>query len=137
MSPPKFALALLLTLPVASIGACSDGDEGHDHGTVHVQVTDVPPATVAVGDGFEVSWEVHNDTHDDLHHSEIRVCAGADMTDCGLGDQGTYTSVTGTMDNGVYTATVTLAEAGSHTLVAWCHVGEDPHLSDAYTIDAE
>jgi len=89
------------------------------------------------GTAFDVSWQVHNDTHDDLHHSELRYCAGADVTDCGMGDTDSYTSVTGANTDGTFAASVSIDAAGAYTLVAWCHVGEDPHLSDSYNIDVQ
>ena len=117
-------------------GACSS-EEDHDPGTVHVQVTAAPPTTATVGTAFDVSWQVHNMTEDDLHHSEVRMCEGANVTDCGLGAQGTFTSITGSNVDGTFTAAVTLDPAGMYTVVAWAHVGEDPHISDVFTIDAQ
>ena len=118
-----------------SMAACGD-DDGHG-GTVHVQVTTAPAATATSGTAFDISWQVHNMTEEDLHHTEIRVCTGAGVTDCGLGAQGSYLSFTGTMDAGTFTAPVTLSTAGAHTLRAWAHVGEEPHVSDAYDIDVQ
>lgn len=121
---------------LALVFAAACGDD-HEHGTVHVQVTSAPPATATAGTAFDVSWQVHNMTEDDLHHSEIRVCDGANVMDCGMGAQGTYTSVTGTMASGTFTASVNLATAGDYTIVAWCHVGENPHVSDIYNVTAQ
>ncbi len=128
-------LLIALAISFLAIGCGSEDDP--EHGTVHVQVTAAPPQTATVGTAFDVSWQVHNMTHDDLHHSEIRVCEGDTVTDCGLGAQGTFRSVTGSMADGTFTASVTLDPAGTYTVVAWAHVGEDPHISDVFTVDAE
>jgi hypothetical protein len=127
----KCTLIAFCSLPIV---AC--GDEHEEH-TVHVQVTAPPPATATAGAAFDVSWEVHNMTHDDLHHTEIRYCSGQDVADCGMGDTGSYTSVSGTMADGTFTSSVTIADAGAYTLVAWCHVGEHPHASDSYNVDVQ
>jgi hypothetical protein len=125
---------MLLILPACT--GDEDGTDEHVH-EVNVEITTAPPASVAAGEAFDVTWEVINETHDDLHHSEIRVCDGAGVDDCGMGEQGTYTSVTGTMTDGVFTATVMFDMAGSYTLVAWAHVGDNPHVSDLYDIEVQ
>ena len=124
--------SLLIGILLLTLGACGD-----EHGDVHVMFTVAPPASATAGTAFDVSWQVHNESHDDLHHSEVRVCDGGDVLDCGLGDTSTYTSVTGTLSGDTYTASVALDTAAIYTVIAWCHVGEDPHVSDAYTVDAQ
>jgi plastocyanin len=126
-----FTVLSISALLVLAVSAC--GDE-HEH-TVHVEFSAAPPATATAGTGFDVSWEVHNETEHDLHHSEIRVCSGAGVVDCGLGDD--YESYTGSMTDGVFTATVTLDTAGMYTLVGWAHVGDDPYISDAFDVEVQ
>jgi len=125
-------MCLSLALSFAFLGC--DGD---DHGDVHVMVTQEPPSSADAGSAFDVSWMVHNDSHDDLHHSEVRVCAGADVEGCGLGETDSYTAFGGEIVDSTYTASISLDTAGSYTMVAWCHVGENPHLSDAYNLDIQ
>lgn len=120
-----------------SLLAFACGEDGPEHSDVHVQVTQAPPVTASAGTAFAVSWQVHNDSIDELHHTELRYCQGADVTDCGMGETDSYTSVTGENTEGTFAASVVIDGAGAYTLVAWCHVGEDPHLSDLYNIDVQ
>jgi len=129
----KFATVLVAATALMFAAACTDDEEG----TVHVMVTAAPPATATAGTAFDVSWQVHNDTAADLHHTEIRVCEGASVADCGMGDTSSYTSHTGTNTEGTFTASVQLDTAGAYTVVAWSHVGENPHVSDSYSVDVQ
>ncbi|RMH35962.1 MAG: hypothetical protein D6689_22985 [Deltaproteobacteria bacterium] len=117
--------------------ACSTEDDHDHHHEIDVSIVPPPPHTVTAGEPFDVTWVVINESHDELHHSEIRVCDGAGVADCGLGEQGTYTSFTGSMTDGSFTASVTLDPAGMYTLVAWAHIGDDPHVSTAYDVEAQ
>ncbi len=65
------------------------------------------------------------------------MCLGAGVMDCGLGDTSTYTSFTGSMVDGTFTASVQLDTAGTYSVVGWAHVGENPHVSDLYETDVQ
>jgi hypothetical protein len=127
----RLLTSLILASALAFAAGCG-GDDDPD--AAHVMFTGAPPASATAATAFDVMWEIH--TEGDLHHSEIRVCDGADIGDCGMGDLGTFTSVTGSMTNGVFTASVTL-DAGDYTVVAWAHVGETPHVSDDYNVNVQ
>lgn len=124
--------SVILATSFLLLFACSEDDK-----EVHVMVTQAPPATATAGAAFDVSWQVHNETDDDLHHSELRYCPGANVTDCGMGETDSFTSVTGAVTEGTFLAAVTIDAVGAYTLVAWCHVGDNPHLSDIYNIDVQ
>ena len=116
----------------AEHGTDSDSDSSDADASVgwHAE----PPAAVSVGEGFDVMFMVN--TTGDIHVTEVRVCEGADTADCGLGEMGTYTSISASEADGMYMASVTLDTAGDYTLVAYAHIGADPHVSAAVNVSA-
>jgi hypothetical protein len=146
------SLLLALTLPlVACDGGEPDGDpssETHadthaDHGAdtsdadTMIHWHEEPPATATVEEAFDVMFMVH--TEGEVHVREVRVCEGADVPDCGLGEMDTFTSLTAmhNEDTGMDMASFILDTAGDYTVVAYAHVGADPHISDAVNVTAE
>jgi hypothetical protein len=93
-----------------------------------------PPATATVGEPFDVMFMVQ--TTGELHVTDIRICEGADVVDCGLGEMSSFTGVIATEIDGMYMASVTLEAAGDYTVVAYAHIGADPHVSPANNVNA-
>ena len=95
-----------------------------------------PPATVTVGEAFEAVFMI--DTSGEIHVREARICEGADVADCGLGDMDSFTSVSATHDEGtgMDTVSITLDTAGEYTIVAYTHIGADPHTSAGVNVTA-
>lgn len=150
---------LLLSLCLALGASGCDSDDEHDHDDEHGTDGDThtehgtdsdsdtsdadasvawhaePPAAATVGEAFEVMFMVN--TTGDIHVTEVRVCEGADIAECGLGEMGTYTSISAAMQaDGMYMASVTLDPAGEYTLVAFAHIGADPHVSASVSVTA-
>ena len=83
---------------------------------------------MTVGTAVEVTWTI--ETEGELHHTEIRACMGH-SNDCGLGGADSFDqNFAATMNDGMYTASITLDTAGPWTVVAFAHVGETPHISE-------
>jgi hypothetical protein len=137
----KRALGFFFAVSLVMVpAACDDGDaeadtqgdhhaEGGDPDT-SVMWVDEPPAGVAASEPVTASFMV--DTTGELHVAELRACAGAAITDCGLGDMDSFMSAPAVAvegDHHMYMGELTL-EAGDWTVVAYAHVGPDPHVSD-------
>jgi hypothetical protein len=128
-------------------GACREAEDGGDeHGDEHETGGDggdpatalsfdpAPPTTVTADEDFELPYTVS--TMGELHVSMVRACMGV-VSECGGGDETTFDAMfPATEDGGTYTATVNLA-AGEWTVVAYAHVGPDPHTSATVSITAE
>ena len=145
---PRVAVPLIACLAL-SMNACDDGssdDEGTESHAEHGSDTSdgdasvnwhtAPPATATAGEAFNVMFMI--DTTGEIHVSEIRICAGAGVAECGLGEMGSFTTVAAMEnDEGMYMAEVTLAEAGDYTVVAYAHIGADPHVSEAHNVSVQ
>jgi len=140
MKAASFALHTLLFASTLCLGACDPEAEHADHGgeTSDEGTTlgwhEAPPAAATAAEAFSVMFMVN--TTGDIHVTEVRICEGVDVADCGLGEMGTFTSVTAMEANGMYMANVTLDTAGDYTLVAYAHVGDDPHTSAGANVTA-
>ncbi len=154
-----FAVAVLtLTLPL-SLSACDSSADDHgddhadhthgDHSETHADHGDdtsdadaavdwhtEPPATATVSEAFDVMFMIT--TTGEIHTREIRICEGVDVADCGLGDMDSFISIAATHDedSGMDSASVTLDAAGDYTVVAYTHIGADPHVSNAVNVTA-
>ncbi len=156
---PRLNLVLLLPVALLAAAACdSDSDDdGADTGTgaadehaehgqevtggegadpnAMVDWVTMPPATVAAGEAVTATFSVT--TVGELHVAEMRACSGAGVADCGLGAMDSFESATGVdQGDGTYTASLTL-DAGTWTVVAYSHIGPDPHVSDAVEVTVQ
>lgn len=137
--PLRFLFAASLVLGGTACG--SDDGEAGTHGDGHsdtdgsdpdamvMWVDGNPPATVMAGEPLAASFMVH--TTGDIHVTELRACSGADVADCGLGDMDSFESAPAPAVEGqedTYAGELTLA-AGDWTVVAFAHIGADPHVS--------
>ena len=123
------AAALLL-----SLSAC-DEHEHTDLNHAHLDWIDAPAATMAVGTAGDIAWMIH--TEGELHHTEIRACMGQNA-ECGLGGVESYDeNFQATMEGDTYNASVTLETAGTWSLAAFAHVGEEPNISEVVYVTVE
>ena len=110
------------------------GDEGADPNAM-VQWVQMPAATVAAGEAVTATFSIT--TTGELHVAEMRACSGAGVADCGLGAMDTFESTPATdQGDGTYTASLTL-DPGTWTVVAYSHIGPDPHVSDSVDVTVE
>ena len=157
----RHLLVMSLPLSLLAVPACDeeeDGDEsaetgGHaDHGdhadhnhdgsggegadpNTSVDWIMMPAATVAAGEAVSATFSVT--TEGELHVAELRACSGAGVADCGLGEMDSFTSAAGEdQGDGTYSASLTL-DAGAWTVVAYSHVGPDPHVSASVDVTVE
>ncbi len=151
-----FAFALLATssLVACDTGGGEDDDHGHhEHGETHhhegsggegmesdpesvLEWQSNVPITVAAGTEFDAGFTV--ETTGEIHVTEIRVCMGADVTGCGMGDMDSFDMSFPAEDHGAhYHAEMTLDTAGAYTLVAYAHIGENPHHSEIHNLTVE
>ena len=138
-------LFALVLAPMACDAEDDDGETHADHGhgdetsdaDAMVNWHTEPPATATVGEAFSAMFMVQ--TTGEVHTREARICEGADVADCGLGDMGSFTSVTANHDEstGMDMVSITLDAAGDYTIVAYAHIGADPHVSAAVNVSAE
>lgn len=110
-----------------------EGDTGDEETSV-TWMTE-PPATATLNEDWTASWMIA--TSGDLHHTELRICDGAEVSDCGLGESDSYSVISAMPTDNHFMASTSFDTAGSYTVVAWCHVGPDPHVSSSVTITVE
>ena len=112
-----------------------DDDHGdHGEGTAGSEATldwvNRPPEEATAGTPFRVTFSI--ETEDEIHVTEIRVCAGADVEMCGHGGEDTFdmTFPAPEVEAG-YEGEVTL-DAGDYTIVGYAHIGPDPFTTHGH-----
>ena len=109
--------------------ACETAGDGHPATVTWVTR---PPQHVAVNTPFTASYTVS--TEGELHVTELRACQGV-VPDCGLHDFDwtVYTAE----DGGQFSGSMSLATAGTWTVVGWIHVDTNPFISEPVTVVVE
>ncbi len=112
----------------------SDHDGGESDGSDADTMLEWVEMPALVDGAVNASFMIQ--TMGELHVAELRACSGADVADCGLGEMGTFESVAAAAQDGMdhmRMGSMTLA-AGDWTVVAYVHVGANPHVSDAVNV---